>query len=242
MNTVSKLIAAIALVTAIGSLSASVQKGGEGWVDLLKCGDFCMWREPVGEWKIVGDAGKSTDDGKKLSVKDGKGAMFNGEKGSTKNIISKEEFGDVELHIEFIVPEKSNSGVYLMARYEVQVFDSWGVEHPKYSDCGGIYQRWSDNKGFEGRPPKTNACRKPGEWQSYDITFRAPRFGADGKKTANAVFVKVVHNGTVIHENQEVTGPTRASTYNDEKATGPLMLQGDHGPVAYRNIHVRPLK
>ncbi|MDD4869007.1 MAG: DUF1080 domain-containing protein [Kiritimatiellae bacterium] len=214
----------------------------DGSIDLLRCGDFCMWREPVGDWKIVGEVMKDARDGKKLTGKAGKDAMLNGDKGRTHNIITKDEFGDVELHIEFMVPEKSNSGVYLMARYEIQVFDSWGIEHPKYSDCGGIYQRWADGKGFEGRAPAANASRKPGEWQTFDAIFKAPRFDKGGKKIANAIFVKVVHNDKVIHENQEVTGPTRASTYNDEKAVGPLMLQGDHGPVAYRNIRIRPLK
>jgi hypothetical protein len=242
MNTGKIFVVVMAMAVATGLRTGAAEAGNDGEMDLLKCGDFCMWREPVGEWKIVSDAEKSAQDGKKLSAKEGKGAMINGEKGRTKDIITKQDFGDVELHIEFVVPEKSNSGVYLMARYEIQVFDSWGVEKPGYSDCGGVYQRWADNKGFEGRPPKTNACKKPGEWQNYDITFRVPRFDADGKKTANAMFVKVVHNGAVIHENQEVTGPTRASTYNDEKATGPLMLQGDHGPVAYRNIRIKPLK
>jgi len=235
-----QVMAGAAVIVLSANLGVAADE--EGWMELLKCGDFCMWRQPVGEWKIVGEVEKNMQDGKKLSGKEGKGAMMNGDKGKTQNIISKDEFGDVELHVEFMVPEKSNSGVYLMARYEVQVFDSWSIEKPKYSDCGGIYQRWADNKGFEGRPPKTNACRKPGEWQSYDITFKAPKFDASGNKVANAMFVKVVHNGTVIHENQEVTGPTRASTYNDEKATGPLMLQGDHGPVAYRSIRIQPLK
>jgi len=73
------------------------------------------------------------------------------------------------------------------------------------------------------------------------VIFKAPRFDKDGKKTANAVFVKVTHNGKVVHENQEVTGPTRAAGFNDEKPTGPVMLQGDHGPVAYRNIRIKAL-
>ena len=70
------------------------------------------------------------------------------------------------------------------------------------------------------------------------MIFQAPRFDENGKKTANAKFVKVIHNGQVIHENVEVTGPTRAAAFADEKATGPLMFQGDHGPVAYRNLRV----
>ncbi|MBU4461398.1 MAG: DUF1080 domain-containing protein, partial [Verrucomicrobia bacterium] len=191
---------------------------------------------------MAGAVAKGTADPGKLDAKPGTGVIYNGAKGRTGNLISTQEFGDVELHVEFMVPEKSNSGVYLMARYEIQVFDSFGVKEPHHSDCGGIYQRWADNRGFEGKPPRVNAARKPGEWQTFDITFRAPRFDANGKKTENARFVKVVHNGTVIHENEEVTGPTRASTFNDEKALGPLMLQGDHGPVAYRNLTVRNLE
>jgi hypothetical protein len=81
----------------------------------------------------------------------------------------------------------------------------------------------------------------PGQWQSFDVTFRAPRFDASGNKVANALFEKVIHNGVVVHENAEVTGSTRAAAYKDEKSTGPLMLQGDHGPVAYRNIWVLTL-
>jgi hypothetical protein len=86
-----------------------------------------------------------------------------------------------------------------------------------------------------------NASKPPGEWQSFDITFRAPRFDADGKKIENAKFVKVVHNGAVVHENVELTGPTRAAISGTEAAAGPLRLQGDHGPVAYRNIRIKPL-
>ena len=74
------------------------------------------------------------------------------------------------------------------------------------------------------------------------MIFRAPQFDKNGKKTRSAEFVKVVHNGTVIHENVKLSGPTRGATFTDEKATGPFMLQGDHGPVAYRNIRFRPLK
>jgi hypothetical protein len=131
-----------------------------------------------------------------------------------------------------------------MGRYEIQVLDSWGVEKPKHGDCGGIYQRWDNKrkpKGFEGHPPRVNASKAPGEWQTFGVVFRAPRFGADGKKTQNARFIKVVHNGQVVHENVEVTGPTRAAAFGDEKPKGPLMFQGDHGPVAYRNMRIRLL-
>jgi hypothetical protein len=165
----------------------------------------------------------------------------NGPDGKTSDILSRLEHGDVEVHVEFMVPKGSNSGVYLQGRYEVQILDSWGVEEPTHGDCGGIYQRWRDGEGFEGHAPRENASRPPGEWQSFDIVFRAPRFDAAGGKTAHARFVSVVHNGVLVHQDVEVTGPTRAAAYEDEKPRGPLMLQGDHGPVAYRNIVVRGL-
>lgn len=202
------------------------------------------WRAPLGEWKTVSAVEGNPNDEKLFAVEPGRGVMINGEKGKTSNILSKFEHGDVEAHIEFCVPKGSNSGVYFMGRYEVQVFDSWGVEEPKYSDCGGIYQRWKDGKGYEGHPPRLNASKPPLEWQSFDVVFRAPRFDASGKKIENACFVKVIHNGKVVHEDVSLTGPTRAATYENvaEKPLGPLMLQGDHGPVAYRKIRLRAIK
>ena len=204
--------------------------------------DLSAWRGPTGAWMIAGDAVLNPQNERQLSPKAGKGVMINGPSGSTSNIITKEAWGDVSLHIEFVVPQGSNSGVYLMGRYEIQVFDSWGVAEPQHSDCGGIYQRWRNDRGFEGRAPRVNASKAPGEWQSFEAVFRAPKFDATGRKIANARFVEVKHNGVLVHENVEMTGPTRAATWeNDEKATGPLMLQGDHGPVAYRNIVITPL-
>jgi len=240
----ARVFAVMALLCAI---SITGYTGDATCVELLKSGDLSAWRAPQGEWRVAADVTKDPADERKFTIKDGKGVIVNGPKGRTSNLLTKTEHADVEAHVEFCVPRGSNSGVYFMARYEIQVFDSWRVEHPKYSDCGGIYQRWNTaepdpkKRGYEGRAPRVNASKAPGEWQSFDVTFRAPRFDANGKKTKNAVFVKVVHNGKVIHENVEVTGPTRASTFNDEKPTGPLILQGDHGPVAYRNVRLRPL-
>jgi len=202
--------------------------------------DFSNWRGNTGQWEIVGDTFTNPRNEKLLSNKPGSGVIVNGPTGRTRNILSRAEFGDVRAHIEFMVPKGSNSGVYFMGRYEIQVFDSWGAGEPKHSDCGGIYQRWDNNKGFEGHPPRVNASLAPGQWQTFDVIFRAPRFDKNGRKIANARFEKVVHNGIVVHEDLELTGPTRASAYNDEKPTGPLMLQGDHGPVAYRKIWLEP--
>ena len=92
-----------------------------------------------------------------------------------------------------------------------------------------------------GWPPLVNASRRPGEWQSFHIWFRAPRFDSSGKKIANARFLRVLHNGQLVQKNTEVDGPTRSGLEIPEAAENPLMLQGDHGPVAYRNIYFRPL-
>jgi hypothetical protein len=126
-----------------------------------------------------------------------------------------------------------------MGRYEVQIYDSYGVEKDKYPgiECGGIYGRWINEQNVEGHSPRVNVSKPAGEWQNFDITFRAPRFDASGKKVENAKMVKIVHNGTIIHENVEVTGPTR-SGWDGEKPAGPIRLQGNHGPVAFRNLKI----
>jgi hypothetical protein len=169
--------------------------------------------------------------------------LLNGVNGRTANFVTDQKFGDVELSLEFMIAKGSNSGVYLHGLYEVQIFDSWdSTEEMTTSDCGAIYHRWIDNQGVGGSAPSRNASRRPGEWQSYHIWFRAPRFDGGGKKTENAKFLRVIHNGLTIQKNVEVDGPTRAAMNHAEAAMNPLMLQGDHGPVAYRNIYVRPLR
>jgi hypothetical protein len=228
-----------AVLCSCGSLSqeSDVRQGGAKI--LLTGDDFSAWRRKTGTWQIVGKAFVNPENKRLIATRPGSGVIVNGPEGDTVYLFSKAKFGDIKAHIEFMVPRKSNSGVYFMGRYEVQILDSWGVKQPKFSDCGGIYQRWDENRrprGYEGHPPRVNASKLPGQWQSFDVIFRAPRFDRNGKKIANARFEKVVHNGVIVHENVEVTGTTRAGLYEDEKPTGPLVLQGDHGPVAYRNI------
>jgi hypothetical protein len=202
--------------------------------------NFDGWRQPTGAWEVVGAVALDPGDPKTFHLEPGYGVMVNGRKGPTVDLVSSFEHGDVEAHVEFCVPKGSNSGVYFQGRYEVQILDSWGVAKPTFTDCGGIYERWQDGKGFEGHAPRVNASRPPGEWQSFDVVFRAPRFDEFGNKTENARFSSVMLNGVLVQVNVEVSGPTRAAL--DEKteaAFGPLMLQGDHGPVAYRNIVLR---
>ena len=230
----------LCLLWIAGSLFAQ-----EGGTELIGDGGLQSFKTANG-WLVAGEVTLDPAEPKKLAWKDGRGIILNGKDGRAPNLFTTKEMSDVELHVKFTVSKGSNSGVYLMGRYEVQILDSWGVKEPHYSDCGGIYQRWDPkrgkgNEGYEGHPPKVNASKAPGEWQTFDIQFRAPRFDADGKKTANARFVKVVHNGQVVHENVEVTGTTRAGAWEDEKPEGPIMLQGDHGPVAFRSLRYRAL-
>ncbi len=152
--------------------------------------------------------------------------------------ITEMEFRDCQLHVEFLCPlmadrqgqGRANSGVYLHGRYEVQVLDSFGLE-PGPDDCGAIYSV---------APPLFSVCRPPETWQTYDIVFRAPRFGEDGQLTEPPCLT-VMHNGVIIQNAVPVPHPTRAGLDNQMPQTGPLMLQ-DHGnPVRYRNIWLRKL-
>ncbi|WP_439484385.1 3-keto-disaccharide hydrolase [Cyclobacterium plantarum] len=191
---------------------------------------------PIGEWFECGEVKLNSVDAKRLTSLRGEGVFVNGKAGRIINLISKENFQDVHLTLEFMVSQGSNSGVYLQGRYEIQIFDSWGKENPVSWDCGGIYARYDGTKTYEGIAPLTNACKAPGEWQHLEIEFNAPRFNANGEKTKHAMFKKVKLNGITVHENAAVTGPTASSLDEIEEPLGPLMLQGDHGPVAYRNI------
>jgi len=193
------------------------------------------------EWGVAGAVKLNPDDPKLFAIESGTGIFYNGPTGRTANLYTEYVHGDCELHIEFVVPKGSNSGVYFMGKYEIQVLDSWGETGLKFGTCGGIYARWINERAVGGEPPRVNASKPPGEWQAYDVIFRAPRFSASGQKIAHAKFERVIWNGVVVHENFEVDGPTRAAMPGDEAPKGPLMLQGDHGPVAYRNVILRSL-
>ncbi len=226
---------------SLGQAGLALAAPAPGRQILFNGRDLAGWRQPTGDWMTAAAVRLSPADDQKLSLEPGPGVLINGSQGRAVNLLTAAEFGDVEAHIEFCISKHSNSGIYFMGRYELQIYDSYGVARDKYPgiECGGIYPRWIDGKEHEGHTPRVNASRPPGEWQSFDVVFRAPRFDARGKKLQNAQFVKVIHNGQVIHENVEVTGPTRAAAFeNREQATGPLMLQGDHGPVAFRNLWV----
>jgi hypothetical protein len=160
----------------------------------------------------------------------------------TGDIVTKEQWGDCQLHIEFATPSevkgdsqgRGNSGVFLMGRYEVQVLDSY--QNPTYfhGQAGSVYKQHA---------PLVNVSRKPGEWQTYDIIFSAPVFDEIGNVDKRGR-VTVLHNGVLVQNNVEIYGETwhdRAPAYLPHGPTGPIKLQ-DHGnPMRFRNIWIRPL-
>ena len=158
------------------------------------------------------------------------------------NIETRQTFGDVQLHLEFMEPlppvgtsqQRGNSGVLLMGRYEVQVLDSYDNETYADGQAAALYGQY---------PPLVNACRRPGAWQSYDIVFEAPRFDGQGQLTRRAR-VTVLQNGVVVQHATEYTGPAAWKArppYQAHPGKLPLGLQ-DHGnPVRYRNVWVREL-
>lgn len=237
-------LAARLLVALLLGASPLLARAEDGWTDLLP-GRLDAWRPPHGAWTFVRDVRLRSDDPRFFDAEAGDGPILvNGPTGRTGNLVTTAKFGDVELHVEFAVPKGSNSGVKLHGHYEIQIADSFGRESPTASDCGGIYPRAELLPRYRhidrGYPPRVNASRPPGEWQMLDLVFRAPRFDAGGRKTANARFDRVVLNGEVVHEDQELPYPTGHAWRDPESAEGPILLQGDHGPVAFRNLRVRP--
>ncbi|GAB5554960.1 MAG: hypothetical protein Sapg2KO_45510 [Saprospiraceae bacterium] len=211
----------------------------------LSLTDFSGFEKQPENWAMAGAVFVDRSAEMKMEHSPGSGIIVNTAPAPEgADLFSAFEHGDIELELDVMVPRGSNSGIYFQGRYEIQVFDSWGVEDPQHLDMGGIYQRWDDSKpeetaGYEGHAPAINAAKSPGLWQHYKILFHAPKFDASGNKIQNASFEEVWLNGVKIHENVSLTGPTRAAAFEDEDAMGPLMLQGDHGPVAYRNIRYK---
>jgi hypothetical protein len=212
------------------------------WTSLSSSTSFEAWREDNHGWKIVGDVSMNSDDPSRLDEKLGSGTFVSD--GDASNLESREEYQDVDVRLEFMIPKHSNSGVKLLGRYEIQILDTYGSKKLSGDACGGIYPRAEEEPSYHhidrGVPPRVNAAKRAGEWQSLEIEFIGPRFNANGKKTSNAKFVRVVLNGKVIHKDVEVAAPTGAAwRLVKEVPRGPLLLQGDHGRVAFRNIQVR---
>ena len=215
-----------------------------GWIELIGK-DRDVWKTAPQGWTFAESVAVDPQNPRKLVAKGEGNVLVNAPKGTARDLITRQGFGDVELHMEFLIPKGSNSGVKFHAHYEIQIYDSFGKKDVTGDDCGGIYPRAEFKPRYhhidKGIAPKVNACKAPGEWQTLDVVFLAPRFDKDGKKTANAKIVKAVLNGRVIHADQELATPTGHNWKNKEVPSGPLLFQGDHGPVAFRNVRVRPL-
>lgn len=199
----------------------------ENAIVLFDGSDFSQWESKKGgpiKWKLVeGDAMQVVP--------------------WSRGIMTKQKFQNFKFHVEFKIPTepvfdekgrstKANSGIYLQRRYEVQILDSYG-DKPKYDGCGALYRTI---------PPDKNVCKKPGQWQSFDIAFYAPKFKGEGenlKKVKNAR-ITVVHNDVTIHNNVEIPNKT-GKGLPEGPEPGPILLQDHKAPVQFRNIWIVPL-
>ena len=231
MSTLNRIIIALGLSASVvlASLAASDPKPTK----LFNGMDLSGWKMVGGKESKQWRVGKATIDPatpSKLAVQEPGSELISPTSGA--NLVSEESFGDCVVELEFMIPADSNSGVKMMSIYEIQILDSAGKSKLDSGDCGAVYKESA---------PKVNACKKAGEWQQLLIDFRAPRFDGTGKKIANAKFVKVHLNNQLVQENVEVAHGTNVSRNAPEHPTGPIFFQGDHGPVAFRNIRVTRL-
>jgi hypothetical protein len=239
---------------------------GEGWRTLFNGKDLAGWkfRNPRAKkvWKVCEDVKLDPGDESRLSpVGEGgsaKAALLCGDDGRGSDIMTEELFSDYELHIEFTVPKGSNSGVYNRGLFEIQVFDSYGKPKLGFHDCGSLYER---------AYPRENHSKPPGQWQTYDITLKGKkltllwnektvyedydiRYGETDRDAFNRLNqenagkpaelqVKLREEGG-RYVGYFGEGGTRAGMDGPDRP-GPILLQGDHGPVAFRNIQIRTL-
>ena len=173
------------------------------WIELFNGHDTSGWRM------------RRTDRTHCWEVRDG--VLDN--TGAGVDILTEADFGDAEFHVEFNVPEDSNSGIYLRGRYEIQLLDSLGHTYDYPAENGALYNQ---------KRPDVEASKPAGEWQALDMTIEGMR-------------LTVLLNGVKIHDDVTIAGPTGGQLSDDDPPRGPLMLQGDHGPIQFRNIRVREL-
>ena len=212
---------------AAGTLEPFNGKNLDGWKNKAEGKSTSQW--------VVGTAKLDPASPDKFVVAPGGQELINHTTGHGKSLdlYSAATHGDAIITLDVMVPKASNSGIYVMGEYEIQVLDSFGRDkNPGPGDMGAIYG---------AQPPRQPRYKAPGEWNSFEIHWQAPKFDSAGQKTANAMFLKVILNGAIIHENLEMPKATPGGVTGREQATGPLMFQGNHGPVAYRNIRIAPL-
>jgi hypothetical protein len=238
----------------------------ESWTPLFNGKDLTGWkfRNPAAKktWVVCDEIQVDpANPARLLPVGEGgspDAVLLDGQDGRGSDLMTEETFSDYELHIEFTVPKGSNSGVYNRGLYEIQVFDSFGVAQPAFHDCGALYER---------ARPKENLAKPPGEWQTFDMTMKGRRLSLvwNGKSVYRDLDVRYgeTDRDAFLRLNQENAskppelrvkleekdgtyvgyfgeGGTRAGLDGPDRP-GPILLQGDHGPVAYRHIRIRRL-
>jgi len=232
-------IAAIALgVTAAMAGLKQEYKSGIVWPEPKVVTPGKLDSEPPSDALVLFDGNDLAkwNSGEKWDVKDGVATS------QKSDITTMDSFGDCQLHIEFATPEKvsgsgqgrGNSGVFMMNKYEVQILDSYGNKTYFDGQCGSLYKQ---------TPPMVNACRKPGEWQSYEIIFNAPKFAEDGKVLKPA-YATVIQNGIVVQNHFELLGSTfydQPAHYEKHAEKMPIRLQFHGNPVRFRNIWIREI-
>ena len=225
------------------SLLATSFSNAQSYKSQISLNDLSAFKSSAKSWTIAGDAQAGLSQDNELMITKGNGILANylgkGKPGS--NLVTIMEHGDIDLEMDFLLSKATNSGVFLQGRYEVQLFDSWGNLNPNASDNGGIYERWDDTKpegekGYDGHAPRQNVSRAPGLWQHLKVSFQAPRFDAQGKKTSDAKILRLWLNGVLVQENIVLSGPTRYAIDQKESVKGPLIFQGEYGSAAFKNI------
>ncbi len=237
------LLPVISLLTCLATATAEPSTAP---TDFLKGSGLSQF-QPTSRWMRVAEV--AAVEGKKEITVSGDGPILVNDLTKDTSIpylFTRQSFGDVKVSLEFMIPKDSNAGIYLMGRYEVQIFDSFGKAKVGSADMGGIYASWEKTKPKEqqwwgGTAPKVNAATAPGSWQTMDIMFRAPRFDSEGKKTKDALFETVHLNGQLVQENTSATDPTASHPLPGEVHSGPIVIQGDHGPIAIRRFTATPL-
>ncbi len=240
------LVAVIGAAAALGMMSAFARqkeyKSGIVWPEPALVTPGKADSDPPSDATVLFD-GKDLskwNNGDKWEIKDGYAVV------QKSDILTKDSFGDYQLHVEWATPEKvsgsgqgrGNSGIFLANRYEVQVLDSFDNKTYFDGQAGSLYKQ---------TPPMVNASKKPGEWQSYDIIFTAPRFDEQSKevKVLAPGYVTVIHNGVVVQNHFALHGNTnydRPAAYEKHPLKQPIRLQNHSNPVKYRNIWIREIK
>ncbi|WP_316767142.1 DUF1080 domain-containing protein [Pedobacter frigiditerrae] len=210
----------------------------------ISLADLVAFKDPGSSWSLVSDVNASLTETNSVKSLKGTGVLLNTSSSKTRgtDLYTAKAFGDMILELDYLVAKGANSGIYLQGNYEIQIEDSWTKINPVSSSNGGAHERWDNTKpegerGYSGNAPRQNASKAPGLWQHLKIVFQAPKFDVLGNKTANARLISVDLNGVTIHDNVELTGPTRGGV-GVEKALAPLRLQGDQDVVAFRNISI----